>query len=57
MVEHMPGLVDLILFLANDVSVVHIFRYGLIRGTLSDKRGLALTLFIITGDLFKIILN
>jgi hypothetical protein len=53
----MPGLVDLILFLANDVSVVHIFRYGLIRGTLSDKRGLALTLFIITGDLFKIILN
>jgi hypothetical protein len=26
MVEHIPGLPDLILFLANDVSVVHAFR-------------------------------
>jgi hypothetical protein len=28
MVEHVPGLPDLILFLANDVSVVHILDVG-----------------------------
>jgi hypothetical protein len=28
MVEHIPGLADLVLFLANDVSVVHIFDVG-----------------------------
>jgi hypothetical protein len=34
MVEHVPGLPDLILFLMNDVSVVHNFRYGLTHGML-----------------------
>jgi hypothetical protein len=57
MVEHIPGLLNLILFLANDVSVVHVFRCGLTSGTLSDERVLSLILLIITGGLLKMVLN
>jgi hypothetical protein len=57
MVEHIPGLPDLILFLANDVSVVHVFRCGLKHGTLSSKRVLALILLIMTSGLLKMVLN
>jgi hypothetical protein len=57
MVEHISGLPDLILFLANDVSVVHIFRCGLTRGTLLDERVLALILLIMTGSLLKMVSN
>jgi hypothetical protein len=57
MVKHIPGLSDLILFLANDVSVVHVFRYGLTRGTLSNEHVPTLILWIITGGLLKIVSN
>jgi hypothetical protein len=49
MVEHVPELLDLILFLANDVSVVHIFRYKLTCGTLSNERVLASIVLIMTN--------
>jgi hypothetical protein len=55
MVKHIPGLPDLILFLTNNVSVVHVFKCGLTRGTLSDERVLALILLIVTGGLLKIV--
>ena len=35
MLEHIPGLPDLILFWMNDVSVIRVSRCGLTRGTLS----------------------
>jgi hypothetical protein len=57
MVEHIPGLPDLILFLANNVSVVHVLRCGLTSGMLSGKRVLALILLIMTGGSLKIISN
>jgi hypothetical protein len=57
MVEHIPGLPDLILFLVNDVSVVHVVRCGLTCGTLSGERVLALILLILTGGLLKMVLN
>jgi hypothetical protein len=57
MVEHIPELSDLILFLANDESVVHIVRCGLTHGTLSDEHVLALILLIMTGGLLKIVSN
>jgi hypothetical protein len=57
MVEHIPGLPDLILFLANDVSVLHAFRCGLTCGTLSDGHVLALILLIMTGGSLKMVSN
>jgi hypothetical protein len=57
MVEHIPELPDLILFLANDVSVVHVFIRRLTRDTLSDKRVLAIILLIMTGGLLKMVSN
>jgi hypothetical protein len=56
-VEHIPGLLDLILFWANDVSVVHVSRCGLTHGTLSDERVLALILTMMTGGLLKMVSN
>jgi hypothetical protein len=56
-VEHIPGLLDLILFLANDMSVVHVVRCGLTRGTLSDERVLALILLIMTSGLLIMVSN
>jgi hypothetical protein len=56
-VEDIPGLPDLVLFLANDVSVVHIFRCRLTHGTPSDERVLALILLIMTGGLLKMVLD
>jgi hypothetical protein len=56
-VEDVPRLPDLILFLAKDMSVVHIVRCGLTCGTLSGECMLTFILLIITGDLFKIVSN
>ena len=56
-VEHIPGLPDLILFWANDVSVVRVFRCGLTHDMLSDERVLTFILMIMTGGLPKTILN
>ena len=55
--KHVPRLPDLILFWENDVSVVCVFRCGLIRGMLSDERVLTLIFMIMTDRLSKIILN
>ena len=55
--EHVPGLPNLILFWANDVSVVRVFRCELTRGMLSDERVLALISMIMTGGLPKIVSN
>jgi hypothetical protein len=57
MVEHVPELPDLIVFLTNDVSVIRIFRCGLTRGMFSGERVLPLILLIMTGGLLKIVLN
>ena len=54
MLEHIPGLPDLILFWINDVSVIRVSRRGITRGTLSGKHVLTLIWMIMTGDLFKI---
>jgi hypothetical protein len=56
-VERILGLPDLILFLANNVSVVHVSRYGLTRGTLLGKRVLTLILTLMTGGLLKMVSN
>jgi len=55
--QHIPGLPDLILFWANDVSVVHVFRCGLTRSTLSGEHMLAFILMIMTGGLPKLVSN
>lgn len=57
MVELVPGLPDLILFLANDMSVVHVFRCGLTRSMLLSERVLALILIVMTGRLLKMLSN
>ena len=57
MLEHIPGLPDLMLFWTDDVSVIRISRCGITRGTLSGKHVLTLIWKIITGDSFKIVLN
>ena len=55
--EHIPGLPDLILFWTDNVSVIHVSRYGLARDTLFDRHVLALIWMIMTGDSFKIVSN
>ena len=55
MLEHIPGLPDLILFWMNDVSVIHVSRCEITRGTLSGKHVLTLIWMIMTGDSFKIV--
>ena len=57
MLEHIPGLQDLILFWANDVSVIHVSRCKVTRGTLSGKHVLTLIWMIMTGGSFKIVSN
>ena len=57
MLEHIPGLSDLILFWMNDVSVIHVSRCGITRGTLSGKHVLTLIWMIMTGGSFKIVSN
>ena len=57
MLEHIPGLPDLILFWMNDVSVIRVSRCGITRGTLSGKHMLTLIWMIITGGSFKIVSN
>ena len=57
MMEHIPGLPDLMLFWANDVSVVRVFRCGLTHDMLSDERVLTFILMIMTGGLPKMVSN
>ena len=57
MLEHIPGLPDLILFLMNDVSVIRVFRCGITRGTLSGKHVLTLIWMIMIGGSFKTVSN
>ena len=57
MLEHIPGLPDLILFWMNDVSVIRVSRCGITRGTLSGKYVLTLIWMIMTGGSFKIVSN
>ena len=57
MLEHIPGLPDLILFWMNDVSVIRVSRCGITHGTLSGKHVLTLIWMIMTGGSFKIVSN
>jgi len=57
MLEHIPGLPDLILFWMNDVSVIRVSRCGITRGTCSGKHVLTLIWMIMTGGSFKIVSN
>ena len=57
MLEHIPGLLDLILFWMNDVSVIRVPRCGIICGTLLDKHVLTLIWIIMTDGSFKIVSN
>ena len=57
MLEHIPGLPDLILFWMNDVSVIRVSRCGITRVTLSGKHVLTLIWMIMTGGSFKIVSN
>ena len=56
MLEHISGLPDLILLLANDVFI-RFSRCGVTRGTLSGKHVLTLIWMIMTGGSLKIVLN
>ena len=57
MLEHIPGLPDLILFWMNDVSVIRISRCRITRGTLSGNHVLTLIWMIMNGGSFKIVSN
>ena len=57
MLEHIPGLPDLILFWMNDVSVIRVSRCGITHGTRSGKHVLTLIWMIMTGSSFKIVSN
>ena len=57
MLEHIPGLPDLMLFWTDDVSVIRVSRCGITCGTFSGKHVLILIWMIMTGGLFKIVLN
>ena len=57
MLEHIPGLPDLILFRMNDVSVIRVSRCGITRGTLPGQHVLILIWIIMTGGSFKIVSN
>ena len=57
MLERIPGLPDLILFWANDVSVIRVSRCGITHGALSGKHVLTLIWMIMTGGSLKIVLN
>ena len=57
MLEHIPGLPDLVLFWMNDVSVIRASRCGITCGSLSGKHVLTLIWMIMTGGSFKIVSN
>ena len=57
MLEHIPGLPDLMLFWTDDVSVIRVSRCGITRGTLSGQHVLTFIWMIMTGGLFKIVSN
>ena len=57
MLEHIPGLPDLMLFWTDDMSVIRVSRCGITRVTLSGKHVLTLIWMIMTGGSFKIVSN
>ena len=57
MLEHIPGLPDLMLFWTDDVSVIRVSRCGITRGTLSGQHVLPFIWMIMTGGSFKIVSN
>ena len=57
MLDHIPGLPDLILFWMNDVSVIRVSRCEITRGTLSGNHVLTLIWMIMTDGSFKIVSN
>ena len=57
MLEHIPGLPDLMLFWTDDVSVIRVSRCGITRGTLSGQHVLTFIWMIMTGGSFKIVSN
>ena len=57
MLEHIPGLPDLMLFWTDDVSVIRLSRYGITCGTLSGQHVLTFIWMIMTGGSFKIVSN
>jgi len=57
MLEHIPGLPDLMLFWTDDVLVIRVFRWGITRGTLSGQHVLSSIWMIMTGGSFKIVSN
>ena len=57
MLEHIPGLPDLILFWMNDVSIIRVSRCGITRVTLSGKHVLTLIWKLVTVGSLKIVLN
>ena len=57
MLEHIPGLPDLVLFWMNDVSVIRVSKCGITRGTLSDKHVLTRIWMIMTSGSSKIVSN
>ena len=57
MLEHIPGLPDLMLFWTDDVSVIRVSRCGITRDTLSGQHVLTFIWMIMTGGSFKIVSN
>ena len=57
MLEHIPGLPDLILFWMNDVLVIRVSRCGITRGTLYGQHVLTFIWVIMIGGSFKIVSN
>ena len=57
MLEHVPGLPDLMLFWTDDVSVICVSRCGITHGTLTGHHVLTFIWMIMTGDSFKIVSN
>ena len=57
MLEHIPGLPDLMLFWTDDVSVIRVSICGITCGTLSGQHMLTLIWMIMTDGSFKIVSN
>ena len=57
MLEHIPGLPDLMLFWTDDVSVIRVSRCGITCDTLSGQHVLTFIWMIVTDDSFKIVSN
>ena len=57
MLEHIPGLLDSMLFWTDDVLVIRVSRCGITRGTLSGQHVLTFIWVIMTSGSFKIVSN